>query len=108
MIPSSAARLLGGTLLKENTAWGAMTQLAKNNANVNWKHMAFSVGVSTSVPSFATLGLRSNSFGSLVSYTSDYRPADQVVGDISQLIGPLFPLVEAGAFTSGANIGAKA
>ncbi len=103
-IPSSIARLLGGALFSENKAWGAMTQLAKRNLNSRNSDLAFSAGLSSSGPTYATVGLRSNSFTTLFSYSGEYQPADSVIDEIREAGGALFSAVEAGMLNTSENI----
>jgi RHS repeat-associated protein len=108
IVPASIALLLPNALFSENKAWGAMTQLAKRNANISYTDVAFSVGLSSSGPSFATVGLRSNAFSSVFSYTGQYHPAEPVVQELRDTVGPLFDVMEAGMFDSADNIRSNA
>jgi hypothetical protein len=85
-----------------------MTQLAKSSLNPSWGDVAFGVGLSSSGPSFANIGFRSNLFASLISWTTSYRPVGPDVDHLREAIGPLFGLVEGGALKSGDTIGAHA
>ncbi|MDQ3907492.1 MAG: DUF6531 domain-containing protein, partial [Acidobacteriota bacterium] len=107
-VPGSALRLLPGSLFSENKAWGALTQLAKRNLHTGFTDLTYSVGISSSGPSYATLGIRSNSFNSLVSYTGEYHPADSVMQEIRSTAGALFSVVEGGMLSSSDSIGANA
>jgi hypothetical protein len=68
----------------------------------------FGVGLSSSGPSFATLGLRSNAFSTVFSYTGTYSPADAIVQELRGTVGPIFDAIEAGVFDSAESINSNA
>jgi RHS repeat-associated protein len=70
--PGSILYLLPASVFSTNKAWGALSQLAKNQKNRIGT--SFSVGISTSGPVSLTVGLRQNNFGFNWSETGEYVP----------------------------------
>jgi len=111
--PASIVGLLSGALFDKNAAWGAMSQLAKNARNVSLSKMIVGFGFSSSGPTFATLGLRSNSFGTYAFYSSKFYPVSNtgfqnLVGDTISPLRSVLSLAENGYFTSGSTMAAGA
>lgn len=86
----SIVNLMPESLFSGNKAWGLLTQLAKRaRGRSGW---TVSFGFSTSGPSIFQIGLRSNDFAALATFSDEFVPVD----DLDDLAREVFDgLVEA-------------
>ncbi|MCP4657328.1 MAG: RHS repeat protein, partial [bacterium] len=72
--PMSIIHLMPGALFSRNKAWGLLSQLAKRaKGRSGW---TASFGFSTTGPSMFQIGLRSNDFAALATFSGEFVPYD--------------------------------
>ena len=89
--PRRAFLTILGVLAGQNEAFGTLTRLARLTNNVRFTDWAAVVGYSTSGGGYFQIGPRSNSFSSVVSYSSGYR---LVTNDVVSGLGFLGQLID--------------
>ncbi|MCP3936056.1 MAG: RHS repeat protein [Actinomycetia bacterium] len=74
--PISVLRLMPASLFNGNKAWGLLSQLAKRVKGGSGSTVSF--GFSTSGPSMFQIGMRSNDFAALATYSGEFVPYDEL------------------------------
>jgi RHS repeat-associated protein len=111
--PSSILHLIQAAGLTPNKAWGALTQLAQHVKNAGLSDMSAAFGYSSSGPTFAQFGLRSNSFGTFGFYGGRFYPLsgsglENQIRDLGNGLQYILSLIRGGVFNSASSMAANA
>jgi len=111
--PMSILHLIQGAMFTPNKAWGALAELAKHVKNTGVSDMTAAFGFSSSGPTFAQFGLRSNAFGTFGYYGSKFYPLsgsgfENMINDVSGALQNVFSVIQNGAFASSSAMASNA